>query len=215
LKICTKCKVEKPISEFGKKTGCKGGLNPACKSCLASYAQAYNLRTREQRCAQKREYYKENSDDWVKRRVENSEKIKAYSKAYRAINKDRFNAWRREWKAINKEKVAKYYSEYHSKNPKYRDLGNRRRRAKLAAAEGNHTANDVDLIFSRQSGKCASCNKKLNKSGDQKFHVDHIIPLANGGSNWPSNLQCLCPSCNLRKSAKDPFDWAKENGKLL
>lgn len=182
---------------------------------MAEYAREYNLKNRDRMCAQKRQYYRENSEDWVNRRAENSDKIREYSKAYKSKNKDRYNAWRRAWKALNKEKVAKYYAEYNAKNPKHRDLGNRRRRARLVAAEGNHTAHDVELIFSMQSGKCASCKKKLNKSGDQKFHVDHINPLARGGSSWPYNLQCLCPSCNLRKSAKDPFDWAKENGKLL
>jgi 5-methylcytosine-specific restriction endonuclease McrA len=47
------------------------------------------------------------------------------------------------------------------------------------------------------------------------FHVDHKIALANGGTNDRSNIELLCPPCNLRKHAKDPIVWARENGRLL
>lgn len=32
-------------------------------------------------------------------------------------------------------------------------------------------------------------------------HIDHIFPLALGGSNDLVNLQLLCETCNLKKSA--------------
>ncbi|NOT00456.1 MAG: HNH endonuclease [Phycisphaerales bacterium] len=31
-------------------------------------------------------------------------------------------------------------------------------------------------------------------------HVDHIVPLADGGANDASNLQCLCATCHARKT---------------
>jgi len=33
-------------------------------------------------------------------------------------------------------------------------------------------------------------------------HVDHIVPLARGGSNHESNLQTLCVSCHSRKTVR-------------
>ncbi len=89
------------------------------------------------------------------------------------------------------------------------------RRAKQAGCEGLHSKQDIVLIFERQSGKCAACRTSLKSQGKLKYHVDHIKPLALGGTNWPHNLQLLCPGCNLTKGAKDPFDWAKSRGMLI
>ena len=45
--------------------------------------------------------------------------------------------------------------------------------------------------------KCSHCS-----SSKGKFHVDHIIPLYQGGLDEFSNLQFLCEGCNLKKSSK-------------
>lgn len=79
------------------------------------------------------------------------------------------------------------------------------------SAEGFYGKEDIEFLFSSQKGKCANCLKSIKTS----YHIDHIYPVSKGGSNWPSNLQLLCPACNQKKSAKDPLDWAKENGRLI
>lgn len=33
------------------------------------------------------------------------------------------------------------------------------------------------------------------------MHVDHVVPLARGGSNAVANLEAVCQACNLRKAA--------------
>lgn len=51
-------------------------------------------------------------------------------------------------------------------------------------------------------GVCVYC-------GDTQgpFHVDHVKPLARGGSNAESNLACSCASCNMAKGAKTLQEW--------
>lgn len=75
-------------------------------------------------------------------------------------------------------------------------------------APGTHTADDIALILEEQNFTCPYCLADLADG----YHVDHYMPLALGGSNWPDNLQCTCPTCNMRKGAKHPSDWHKELG---
>lgn len=88
---------------------------------------------------------------------------------------------------------------------------NRQTRANRRKAEGRHTAADIAALLDKQRNKCGICFRKLSS----KYHVDHVRPLAKGGSNWPFNLQILCQPCNNRKSDKDPISFAQELGRLL
>jgi 5-methylcytosine-specific restriction endonuclease McrA len=86
-----------------------------------------------------------------------------------------------------------------------------RRRARERGAEGQFTAAEIRSIFTAQRGRCAMCRDSLRKGK----HLDHIMPLALGGSNYARNLQWLCPTCNHRKNAKHPLEFARHVGLLL
>jgi hypothetical protein len=49
------------------------------------------------------------------------------------------------------------------------------------------------FVWQRDEGKCVKCGKK------EKLEFDHIIPVAEGGSNTERNIQILCESCNRSK----------------
>ncbi len=54
-------------------------------------------------------------------------------------------------------------------------------------------------IMTRDNNRCRKCGA----TGEQvRLHVDHIKPVAHGGTNEPSNLQTLCEKCNLGKGAR-------------
>ena len=94
-------------------------------------------------------------------------------------------------------------------NDKLRPLWNLRDK-RLRECEGHHTPEDIDRIYKLQKAKCAICEDKLTT-----FHKEHIVPISRGGSNWPANIQLLCPRCNLRKGSTDPIDHMRSLGKLL
>ncbi len=52
-------------------------------------------------------------------------------------------------------------------------------------------------VFKRDNYKCLECGK-TNKN--TTLHVDHIIPVAQNGTDELDNLQTLCQACNLAKS---------------
>lgn len=45
---------------------------------------------------------------------------------------------------------------------------------------------------------CASCGRNDGK-GDKMLTRDHIIPVAEGGSNTIDNIQILCLGCHKKK----------------
>ena len=181
--------------------------NRCCVACAA-------VRTLNQRECQ-RVY----ATDW---RAKNPERVAIILRTHRAKNRIAMNEKARASYAQNPSKGRDRVAAYRIKNPeasrkyylantiKYYEKA-RRRRARKANADGHHTKADIDAIYAKQKGRCIACLCILGK----KYDVDHKIALCNGGSDWPSNLQILCPPCNGSKHTKDPIAWAQEQGRLL
>ena len=84
---------------------------------------------------------------------------------------------------------------------KYHDV---KRRALKAGAEGSHTIEDLEYIYDHQKGICGKCKRYIPF---KKMTVDHIVPISWGGSNYASNIQMLCLSCNSSKGAHQDTDY--------
>ena len=67
--------------------------------------------------------------------------------------------------------------------------------------EGVLTVADMREIALCQGGHCAFCEGPF---GDEVPEIDHWVPLAKGGTNWPDNIRLLHRKCNLTKSSKLP-----------
>lgn len=132
-------------------------------------------------------------------RSEHPEKVAEYNQKWLSVPENRAARARaiKAWRIANPEKFRAILL---------------RRRARKAQAQGDHSDADLVEIFAAQNKRCAYCRSDLRKA---KKHVDHIVPLARGGSNGRSNLQFLCAPCNQTKSAKDPTDYAQSIGLLL
>lgn len=47
LKVCNQCRLELPVSRFNSHRALRDGLNPRCKACIKSAADAYYTENRE------------------------------------------------------------------------------------------------------------------------------------------------------------------------
>lgn len=57
------------------------------------------------------------------------------------------------------------------------------------------------FVLERDGFKCRRCGAGPN---DARLVVDHVVPVAKGGTAEPKNLQVLCDPCNAGKGAAEP-----------
>lgn len=86
------------------------------------------------------------------------------------------------------------------------------RRARQGVTSDWFNPEQIVELLRKQRSKCANCFCRIIP---ETMHKDHVIALSRGGTNSISNIQLLCIPCNRRKYNKDPFVFARENGKLL
>lgn len=126
----------------------------------------------------------------------NAKVSNAKSTAWRMANLERSKLSNKVWWAANTERSAIYQ--------------NNRRARKLAS--GGLLSKDLRAkLFALQKGKCPCCRENLGA----RYHLDHIMPLALGGSNTDDNMQLLRQRCNNQKQAKPPIEFMQSRGFLL
>lgn len=53
-------------------------------------------------------------------------------------------------------------------------------------------------LWLESGGKCQSCERAVFGKGE--IHLDHIVPLSQGGTDDDDNLQILCVPCHEEKT---------------
>lgn len=113
-------------------------------------------------------------------------------------SQDRWTRQRQHYAKQNPERERQRHKKYYDKNKERWASYVHARRARQHQAGGRYTPADILKIRIAQGDRCAICRKCLYDRGE----IDHVIPLALGGSNDPSNLELLCMPCNRFKSDK-------------
>lgn len=165
---------------------------------IAAMLSAYRAANRGKLKAKMAEWY-----------AANAERAKATSAAWRAANPEKVSEMVKDYYLANPEKCAAGRKAWRLANPDKNRVYSQNRRARKGG--GKLSADLPEKLFAMQRGLCACCKKPLGKN----YHLDHIMPLALGGSNTDDNMQLLTPRCNIQKSKKHPIDFMRSRGMLL
>jgi hypothetical protein len=203
MRICTKCKIEKPLSEYYKRKDGPLGYRVDCKPCNK---------------AVKKRYYEENKPNILKKQAEYhqkfSEKYKEYHKNYYKNNIDKWEDSRKR----NKETLRINHNKYiqkRKKDPLYRMIHNIRTRTGIALKVKKWRKDNkftqyigcsLDELRTHLENQFTSGMSWKNYGS---WHVDHIIPLSKAKNEVElmnlshyKNLQPLWKADNLKKGNK-------------
>jgi 5-methylcytosine-specific restriction endonuclease McrA len=199
----------------------------ACAVLTKAKARANNPQKFKERDAAYRAANKKKINEYDKKRyASNPEKMRANAKQYRAANKDRvktYAAKRRvdepdkvrsadaRWRGSHREEKKIARAKWWSDNPELRRVYAHNRRARERANGGTLSVGLAKKLFKLQKGKCACCGMALGEN----YHLDHIVPIVQGGANEDWNVQLLRSTCNREKHAKHPIYFMQSRGFLL
>ena len=185
IKVCSRCKEEKPITEFSKDKSTKDGHRSNCKVCRRKSQKKYYEDNREKERARSKKYIENNP-----------EKRKGTQKKYRKNNREKIKDYQKKYREDNQEKVR---------------LQRFKRRARLREAKIEDFSHKDLLDFWSENEikpqECFYCKKEMPEGPE---HIDHYIPLIKGGTHERENLRPSCASCNLSKHAKHPEIFMEE-----
>lgn len=182
-KICIKCKIEKPLSNFKNKRG-------ECNDCIKMLQKEYYQKNKVERIIKAQDYYKNNTD-----------KIKTKSKERYIEKRQIYKQKSKEYYSKNRDCIVKKVSEYRNAN---RDIINKKRRdkqyykspvAKIKSSLYNRLNKIIKYkelrVYKKQISFLGCTAKELKFHLESKFlptmtwenygklwHIDHIIPCA-------------------------------------
>jgi hypothetical protein len=162
-KVCTKCKVEKPLDEFNNCKLGKYGKKPSCKQCCNKAAEKYREKNKYEIKDRQKRFQDKNKDRIRAKRKEyykeNRERLLDKSKKYNKANRDKINITRRKYNKKNTDRVKALQREWWGKNKD--EINNRRNKR-------DRERRKTDPVFRIQHNVSNQVNRYLKKGGGSK-----------------------------------------------
>lgn len=198
IKRCSICHCEKSAACFYKRSDRKSGYQSQCIDCnLAKYRIS-----RRNSSAKDRVKNPARVTTW---KAGNKPAVAAYERKRRLNNPAKLKLEKAVYRNANRVTIRSKNSDYKKAFPELSRTHYQNRRARKLKAGGTHTATDRKEIRALQGDLCNYCRANLLGRG----HLDHMTPLARGGSNGRENLQFLCAPCNQRKGTMTHEEYAQ------
>jgi len=176
-----KLSMSRPPTPFGEKCGTAAGYavhqwhnEEICQPCRTAYNQ------------------------------KSKERMKERNARLTAQDKERIKLTHARWYEKNKEKVLKKGKKWREQNHDKVISKKAKRRSVISESYS------IQQVLERYGTDCHICHKPINlkaprragsKGWELSLHIDHVIPLAKGGTNLLENVKPAHGKCNLRKSA--------------
>ena len=214
-KVCSICKENKGVCEFGKSGSSKDGLLYCCKKCNSERGKKY-VKENFKKVLETHKKWRDKNPEWVYNR----------HKKYRENNPEKVLDFKKNWLDKNPEKRKEYRENYKPRKQERRkersdndpvfNLVNRMR-SRLRKYLITHNITKKNKTFNIVGCSPQFLKEHLEKrfvdgmSWDNRseWHIDHIIPLSSAKTEEElynlchyTNLQPLWAEDNLKKSNK-------------
>jgi HNH endonuclease len=140
---------------------------------------------------------------------QNTKEYKEKRKNRLTSNRDSINFRQRVYYSKNKEKLNEYYKQWDKNHPDAALARTHKRRARI---KGNgfskYTREDMIKAY---GANCHICKLEIDlnaprkvgiKGWEEGLHIDHLIPLMQGGPDILENVRPAHGLCNLKKGSK-------------
>jgi len=214
-KICSKCKEEKDVCDFGLQSSNKDNLKSSCKECRKIEGKIYRKLNPEKRKETIKNWYNKNPNYNKEYYSSNFVEINKKNKEWYYLNIEKHKENSKKWDELNKEKIKEYRNNRIKIIRKTDPIGNlklniRTRTYNILKTKNIKKQNKTFDIIGCTSEFLKEYLEKQFKDGmtwdnygKNGWHVDHIIPLSSGKNE--EEVYKLCNYTNLQ-----PL-WAEEN----
>jgi hypothetical protein len=235
-KVCSICKNDKDIFEFGKLKSSKDGYNKICKNCRKTITDKYKHNNIDKVKLSKQLYSSKNYEKEKNRKKEWRKNNLEYFKDYRVKNKINETERHKNWVENNKEKVKVYLKKYRDENRE--EIRDKRNQYNKIRNENDfifnlknrmrirlyHFLTKNNIIKTNKTFDIVGCSPEFLKEhletqftdgmtwdNRSEWHIDHIIPLSSAKTE--DELYKLCHYINLQPLWVE--DNLKKSNKIL
>lgn len=177
-KRCGRCGHGLKFYLYNKNSGSKTNTSGNCKACQKSTAKKSYTKTKQKRNYKK--YYQENK-----------ELKQAHARKYYEENKDKIKEKHKAY--LQTKQGKKVMQKAHAKRRKAiaENVGIPYTRAMVIERDGAFLGQDRPI--------CYLCQQPIIDASGAYLHIDHVVPIVEGGLNCFSNVASTHAECNLRR----------------